>query len=92
MTASAVISGVGGAAALAGTITSVVAVSKEKHGASATISMADGGTKGLNLASNITAGISTATSGASLVLGGLVLSKLNKDAENARNCEDALQQ
>lgn len=86
MTASTVISGIGGAAGIAGAITSAIAVSKEKQAET----MAGANTKGLNMAANISAGVATATSATSLILGAVSLSKLNKDAENAESCESAL--
>jgi hypothetical protein len=83
MTISGIVSAIGGATALTGTITSAVAASKEKKSAT----MAEAGTKGLNLAANISAGVATAASGASLILGAVALAKLNQDADNAENCE-----
>jgi hypothetical protein len=89
MTASTIISGVGVAAGLTGAITSAIAVGKEKNGASAVGLEGRESTKGLNIAANISSGIATATSIGSLALGAITLSKLNADAENAKNCKNA---
>jgi hypothetical protein len=97
MTVSTVASAVGGVAALTGTITSAMAVTKEKNAGTQNPSSAGNAeskkavdTKGLNLAANISAGVATVASGTSLALGAASLSKLNADAENAKNCEAAL--
>ena len=46
--------------------------------------------KNLNLASNVMAGISTGTSGASIVLGAISISKAKKDSDMAEECENIL--
>jgi hypothetical protein len=90
MAMSAVVSGIGGAAALAGTIASAVATGREKQGASATGQSGVKSTKDLNMFSNVAAGVATGTSGGAVGLGAVVLAKLSKDAAQAAACEAAL--
>ena len=86
--ANAIISGIGTATAAAGTATSVVAnrdkirddnseAGKKKE-------------KGLNLASNILAGVTAGTSGTSTALSAIQINKAKKDSEMAKKCESAL--
>ena len=88
MTASTVIGGIGAATSIAGTITSVMANSKNVRNDDSEAGVKK--EKGLNVASNVMAGISTGTSAGGIVLGAVVLSKLAKNVENAEKCEDAL--
>jgi len=92
MVASAVVSGVGAAASLTGAVTSAIAVNKEKKNnadATGTITGRES-TKTLNTVANVSAGVGMAASVGSIALGAVVLSKLNKDSENARACEEIL--
>ncbi|MDR3126838.1 MAG: hypothetical protein LBT92_04375 [Rickettsiales bacterium] len=86
LTATGIVSAVGTATGIAGGITSAIAGSKEKQGASAMKSEKEGGTKGLNLASNILAGVTTATSLGSTVISGITLADLNKNDDRAKDC------
>jgi hypothetical protein len=90
MTISAWVATIAGGASLTGAITSGIANSKEKNGASATGRGDAESTKGLNLAANISAGVATGASIGSLALSAISLAKLNADAENAKNCESFL--
>ncbi|MDR1027472.1 MAG: hypothetical protein LBL46_03595 [Rickettsiales bacterium] len=83
MTAAGILSAVGGAAGIAGAITSAVAVSKEKRGADA---MTD--TKGLNMAANISSGVAAAGNLGGTILSGVVLAGLNRNGDIAKNCAE----
>ena len=93
MTASAVVSGIGTAAAGTGTVTSFMANSNKVKEQSAT---GDGNAikkeKTLNLVSNIAAGVATGTSLSSTVLSATAMSRAKKDSDMAGNCENALAQ
>jgi hypothetical protein len=91
MMASGIISSVGAGTGIAGGVTSVIAGGKEKKGADPTLSntKTETGTKGLNLASNILAGVTTATSATSVVLGGVTLAELANNDDTAKACRDA---
>jgi hypothetical protein len=80
---SGIISIVGAAAGVTGTITSAVAVSKEKQGASAT---SEDGTKGLNMAANIASGVAAVGNLGGAILSGAVLAGLNKNGDIAKAC------
>jgi hypothetical protein len=87
LTGSAVVSGVGTLSGIAGSITSGIANSKKTRGDDS-----DAGKKkekNLNLAANITAGITTGTSAASTVLSGVTLNKLKENSEVADKCGKA---
>ena len=102
--ATGIISAVGTATGVAGGITSAIAGSKEKAGASATASVSnrdcrpeDGptcrdksGTKELNTASNILAGVTTATSATSTMLSATMIFSLKKNSDIADRCKRAL--
>ena len=83
-TANAIISGVGTATAGAGTATSLMANTNKTR--------AEGGKKekGLNLASNILAGVTAGTSGTSTALSAIQIKKAKKDSDMAEKCEAAL--
>lgn len=83
-TANAIISGVGTATAGAGTATSLMANTNKTR--------AEGGKKekGLNLASNILAGVTAGTSGTSTTLSAIQIKKAKKDSDMAEKCEAAL--
>ena len=85
MFASGVVSAVGAAAGITGGITSAIAVSKEKNGASAT---ADGGTKGLNMAANISSGVAAVGNLGGAILSGVVLGGLITNGETAAKCKE----
>ena len=90
MTASAVVSGIGTATATTGTVTSALANSEKVRGDNS-----DKGKKkekNLNLVSNIMAGVTAGTSGASTVLSATAISKAKKDSEMAEKCEAVLAQ
>ena len=90
MTASAVVSGIGTATASAGTVTSILANSEKVRGDNS-----DRGKKKekkLNLVSNIMAGVTVGTSGASTVLSATAIKKAKQDSEMAERCEAALAQ
>jgi hypothetical protein len=82
---SGIFSAVGAAAGVAGSITSAVAVSKEKGGASATAS-GKNGTKCLNMAANISSGVATVGNLGGAILSGTVLAGLNKNSGIAEAC------
>jgi len=84
LTAVGIISSVGAATGIAGGITSAVAGSKEAHGA-----LGAKDTKGLNIASNVLAGVTTATAGTSTVISGIMLSDLVKNSDTADTCAGA---
>ena len=90
MTVSAVVSGVGTAAAGTGTVTSIMANTDKVR--------SDNSEKGkkkektLNLISNIAAGVTTGTSATSTVLSATAIAKAKKDSEMAERCESALAQ
>jgi hypothetical protein len=88
LSVSGVISVVGAVAGISGGITSAVAGGKEKVGASATDTTRDDNTKGLNIASNVMAGVTAATSLTSAVIGGITLAGLNKNSDIADKCRD----
>lgn len=90
MTASAVVSGIGTATASAGTVTSILANSEKVRGDNS-----DRGKKKekkLNLVSNIMAGVTAGTSGASTVLSATAIKKAKQDSEMAERCEAVLAQ
>jgi len=87
--ATGIISSVGAATGLAGGITSAIAGHKEKQGALGAQSSKDGGTKGLNVASNVLAGVTTATAATSTIISGITLSDLMKNSEIADACAKA---
>ncbi|MCR5506904.1 MAG: hypothetical protein K6F04_03595 [bacterium] len=88
MLASGIISSVGTATAGAGTVTSIMANNDKVR--------SDDSEKGkkkeknLNLATTILAGVTTGTSGASTALSVVAISKVEKDADMAKDCLDAL--
>ena len=85
---SAIVSGIGTATASAGTVTSIIANSDKVR-----LNDSDEGKKkekNLNLASNILAGVTMGTSGASTVLSATAIAKAKKDSEMAEKCESAL--
>lgn len=87
-TANAVVSGVGTATALTGTITSAFAnTDKVRNDNSEKGKKKE---KNLNLVSNIFAGITTGTSAASTGLSAAQIMKAKKDSEMAAKCESAL--
>ena len=81
-------SSIGTATAGAGTITSALANSKKVRNDDSE----DGKKKekNLNTASNILAGVTMGTSGASTALSAVQISKAKKDSEMAEKCESAL--
>ena len=88
MTASAIISGIGSATAGTGTITSALANSQKIRNDNS-----DKGKKkekGLNITSNILAGVTMGTSGASTVLSATSIERAKKDSSIAERCENAL--
>ncbi len=78
MTATSIVSGVGAATGITGTITSIMA---NKDGKNA---------KGLNITSNIMAGITTGTSGSSVVTSSIAADKVKKDLDKAKECREYL--
>ena len=91
MFAAGVASSIGGVTGITGAILSASAVKKEKGDASiATKSKAEGGTKGLNTASNILAAGTAVASATGAVLSGVTLVGLNKNSDIAGKCADAL--
>jgi hypothetical protein len=89
LTASGIVSAVGAATGIAGGVTSLMAGKREKNGALAAASGKDGGTKELNMASNVLAVATTATSLGSAVIGGVTLADLMKNGEVAEKCKAA---
>ena len=88
-TANAVLSGVGTATALTGTITSAIAnTDKVRNDNSEKGKKKE---KNLNLVSNVFAGITTGTSVASTGLSVAQITKAKKDSEMAEKCEGVLQ-
>ncbi len=87
-TANAVVSGIGTATAGAGTVTSVMANSKKVRADKSEKGKKK--EKGLNLASNILAGVTMGTSGTSTALSAVQISKAKKDSEMAEKCEATL--
>lgn len=88
MTASAIVSGIGTATAGAGTITSAMANSKKVREDDSEKGRKK--EKGLNLASNILAGVTMGTSATSMVLSVTAISKAKKDSKMAEECEAVL--
>ena len=88
MTASAIVSGIGTATAGAGTITSAMANSKKVREDDSEKGRKK--EKGLNLASNILAGVTMGTSATSTVLSATAISKAKKDSKMAEECEAVL--
>ena len=88
MTASAIVSGIGTATAGAGTITSAMANSKKVREDDSEKGRKK--EKGLNLASNILAGVTMGTSATSTVLSATAISKAKKDSKMAEKCEAVL--
>ena len=88
LTAGGILSVVGAAAGITGGITSAIAVSKEKAGASATTD-GENGTKGLNMAANISSGVAAAGNLGGAILSGVVLSGFMKNGEIAEKCKNA---
>ena len=88
MTASAIVSGIGTATAGTGTITRALANSKNIREDNSEKGKKK--EKGLNLASNILAGVTMGTSGASTVLSATAIERAKKDSGTAENCENAL--
>ena len=87
-TANAVVSGVGTATALTGTITSAIAnTDKTRNDNSVSGKKKE---KNLNLVSNIFAGITAGTSATSTGLSAVQISKAKKDSEMASRCENVL--
>ena len=88
MTVSAIVSGIGTATAGAGTITSAMANSKKVREDDSEKGRKK--EKGLNLASNILAGVTMGTSATSMVLSVTAISKAKKDSKMAEECEAVL--
>ncbi|MDR1071678.1 MAG: hypothetical protein LBL21_03490 [Rickettsiales bacterium] len=89
MTATGVISSVGGALGIVGGITSLMAARGEKGGALGGVDGKDGGTKGLNTASNYLAVGTTAASLAATIFGGVTVAGLVRNGEIAGKCAGA---
>ena len=87
-TANAVVSGIGTATAGAGTVASVMANSKKVRADKSEKGKKK--EKGLNLASNILAGVTMGTSGTSTALSAVQISKAKKDSRMAEECEAVL--
>ena len=84
-TANAVVSGVGTLTGIAGTTTSILAnTNKVRDDNSQKGKKTE---QGLNIASNILAGITTGTSGASTVIGGISIAKVKELVDKAKKCE-----
>lgn len=82
MVASGITSAVGIGTAAAGTTTATLSnLNKEKLAEKK---------KGLNIATSILAGVTTGTSATSTVTSGIAMSKLNKNVDNFKNCDEAL--
>ena len=88
MTASAIVSGIGTATAGAGTITSAMANSKKVREDDSEKGRKK--EKGLNLASNILAGVTMGTSATSTVLSATAIADAKKDSKMAEECEAVL--
>ncbi|MDR3208573.1 MAG: hypothetical protein LBT45_01860 [Rickettsiales bacterium] len=84
--AAGVISAVGAAAGVAGGITSAIATSNERQGASAAGAAGKDSTKGLNMAANISSGIAAAGGLGGAIISGAALSGLINNAELADKC------
>ena len=80
-------SGIGTATASVGTVTSAMANNKNRNVYSNEGRVKE---KNLNLASNILAGVTIGTSGASTTLSAIQISKAKKDSDMAEKCEKAL--
>jgi hypothetical protein len=89
MKAAGIISTIGAVAGVAGGITSAVAASKEKKGASGAGAEGKDSAKGLNMASNISSGIAAAGNLGGAILSGVTLAGLNKNSDIAAKCADA---
>ena len=87
-TANTIVSGIGTATAGAGTVTSAMANSKKVRADKSEKGRKK--EKGLNLASNILAGVTIGTSGTSTALSAVQISKAKKDSEMAEKCEVVL--
>ena len=87
MTVSAIVSGIGTATAGAGTITSAIANFKKVREDDSEKGQKK--EKGLNLASNILAGVTMGTSATSMVLSATAI-KAKKDSKMAEECEAVL--
>jgi hypothetical protein len=85
LTAGGIVSAVGTGTGIAGGIVSLKAGQKEKAGASA-MDKGPNGTKNLNLAANILAGVTTATSASSALLTGIPLIEFTKNLDKAKDC------
>jgi len=84
MTASAIVSGIGTATGAAGTTTSVLAntnkMATEEN---------KGKKKGFDIASNVLAGVTAGTSGATAILSGTALENAKRDSDMSGRCEEA---
>lgn len=89
LTASGAIVAVAAATGIAGGVTSMIAGNKEKGGASATTAGKAGGTKELNMASNVLAVATTATNLIGTIISGVTLADLTKNGDIAAKCKDA---
>ena len=88
MTASGIVSAIGVGTAGAGTVTSVLAnTDKTRNDNSESGKKKE---KALNLTTNILAGVTAGTSGASTVLSATAIAKVSKDADMAKECLDAI--
>lgn len=87
-TANTIVSGIGTATAGAGTVTSAMANSKKVRADKSEKGRKK--EKGLNLASNILAGVTMGTSATSTTLSAVQINKAKKDSEMAERCESAL--
>ncbi|MDR1071749.1 MAG: hypothetical protein LBL21_03860 [Rickettsiales bacterium] len=90
MKAAGILSVVGAVAGITGGVTSAVAVSKEKQGASATGAEGRDSTKGLNMAANISSGVAAVGNLGGAILSGVTLAGLIKNGDIAEKCKNAL--